>query len=199
MANIWAKLKALKKILKTVNKEEFQNISTRITEGRLELIQTQKQINQQCTDELLNKESQALMNIEKWNLVEESALRQKSRAKWIKLGDNNNKYFSAMIKERTNKKMMLELTSLNRISLKTPATIKEEVTQFYKALMGSSSTELQVVDKKTMRRGATITYEQGAELCRDITDKEIWNALASIGDDISPGVDGYNAYFYKKT
>ncbi|XP_055825978.1 uncharacterized protein LOC129894345 [Solanum dulcamara] len=139
------------------------------------------------------------MNIEKWNLVEESALRQKSRAKWIKLGDNNNKYFSAMIKERTNQKMMLELTSLNGISLKTSAVIKEEVTQFYKALMGSSSTELQAVDKKTMRREATLTYEQEAELCRDITDEEIWNALASIGDDKSPGVDGYNAYFYKKT
>ncbi|XP_055822001.1 uncharacterized protein LOC129890481 [Solanum dulcamara] len=65
MANIWAKLKALQKILKTLNKEEFQNISTRINEARLELIQTQKQINQQCTDELLCKERQALMNIEK--------------------------------------------------------------------------------------------------------------------------------------
>ncbi|XP_055826419.1 uncharacterized protein LOC129894813 [Solanum dulcamara] len=107
MSNIWAKLRALKKILKILNKDEFQNSSTRITEARLELIQTQEKINQQYTDELLSKERQALMNIEKWKLVEESALRQKSRAKWIKLGDSNNKYFSAMIKERTNKKMML--------------------------------------------------------------------------------------------
>ncbi|WMV40885.1 hypothetical protein MTR67_034270 [Solanum verrucosum] len=56
-----------------------------------------------------------------------------------------------------------------------------------------------VVDRNTMKKEPTITYEQGVELCRDAMDEELWKALTSIGDDKAPGVDGYNAYFYKKT
>ncbi|KAG5592040.1 hypothetical protein H5410_042554 [Solanum commersonii] len=125
-----------------------------------------EQINQQCTDELLCKEKQTLLDIEKWSLVEESALRQKSRAKWIQLGDG---------------------TKLN-----TPKVIKEEVVQFYKALMRSNTTSLPAVDRNTMKKGPTIAYEQGVALCGDVMDDEIWKALTSIGDDKAPGVDGSN-------
>ncbi|XP_015158439.1 uncharacterized protein [Solanum tuberosum] len=199
MANIWGKLRALRQVLKDLNIEEFKSTTTKINVVRQELLQIQEQINQQCTDELLCNEKQTLLDIEKWSLVEESALRQKSRAKWIQLGDGNNKYFTAVIKERTNKKIMRELTSLRGTKLNTPEAIKEEVVEFYKALMGSSTTSLPVVDRNTMKKGSTITYEQGVALCEDVMDEEIWKALTSIGDDKAPGVDGYNTYFYKKT
>ncbi|KAH0642122.1 hypothetical protein KY285_032987 [Solanum tuberosum] len=182
MANIWAKLRALRQVLNVLNREEFINTTIKMNASRQELLQIQEQIIQQCNDELLYKEKQTLLDIEKWSLVEKSALRQKFRAKWIKLGDRN-KYFTSMIKERTNKKLMLELTSLSGTKLNTPEAIKGEVVQFYKALMGSSTMLLPAVDKNTMKKGPTITYEQGVELCRDVIDEEIWNALASIGDD----------------
>ncbi|KAH0642027.1 hypothetical protein KY290_033632 [Solanum tuberosum] len=179
MANIWAKLRALRQVLKDLNKEEFKSITTKINTARQELLQIQEQINQQCTDELLCKEKQILLDIEKWSLVEESALRQKSRAKWIQLGDCNNKYFTVMIKERTNKKIMRELTSLRGTKLDTPEAIKEEVVKFYKALIGSNTTSLPAVDRKTMKKGPTISYEQGVALCGDVVDEEIWKALTS--------------------
>ncbi|KAH0701824.1 hypothetical protein KY285_016102 [Solanum tuberosum] len=94
---------------------------------------------------------------------------------------------------------MRELTSLRGTKLNTPEAIKKEVVEFYKALMGSSTTSLPVVDRNTMKKGPTITYEQGVALCEDVMDEEIWKALTSIGDDKAPGVDGYNTYFYKKT
>ncbi|KAH0685559.1 hypothetical protein KY285_016101 [Solanum tuberosum] len=81
MANIWGKLRALRQVLKDLNIEEFKSTTTKINVVRQELLQIQEQINQQCTDELLCNEKQILMDIEKWSLVEESALRQKSRAK----------------------------------------------------------------------------------------------------------------------
>ncbi|WMV24160.1 hypothetical protein MTR67_017545 [Solanum verrucosum] len=81
MANIWAKLRALRQVLKILNNEEFKNTTTKVNAARQELIQVQKQIIQQCTDELLCKEKQTMLDIKKWSLVEESALRQKSRAK----------------------------------------------------------------------------------------------------------------------
>lgn len=35
-------------------------------------------------------------------------------------------------------------------------------------------------------------------LCTDVTDQDIWDALASIRDVKSSGIDGYIASFFKK-
>nr|XP_009615730.1 uncharacterized protein LOC104108414 [Nicotiana tomentosiformis] len=53
------------------------------------------------------------MNLEKWNLLEESILRQKSRAQWIQLGDSNSMYFATVMRERSQRKQIMELNSLS--------------------------------------------------------------------------------------
>lgn len=35
-------------------------------------------------------------------------------------------------------------------------------------------------------------------LCVEVTEMEAYDGLCSIGDDKAPGVDGYNAMFFKK-
>lgn len=45
-------------------------------------------------------------------MIEESALQQKFRANWIKLGDANNSYFNAVIKETAQKKQIRSLNFL---------------------------------------------------------------------------------------
>ncbi|PNX74719.1 ribonuclease H, partial [Trifolium pratense] len=49
-----------------------------------------------------------------------------------------------------------------------------------------------------MREGPQLSNEQREKLVIPITDKEIEDALQSIGDLKSPGIDGYGAYFFKK-
>lgn len=52
----------------------------------------------QYSEALQDKEKSLLEYIEKWSGIEESMFKQKTRAKWIKLGDNNSSYFSAVMK-----------------------------------------------------------------------------------------------------
>ncbi|GKA33654.1 hypothetical protein Tco_0720083 [Tanacetum coccineum] len=40
--------------------------------------------------------------------------------------------------------------------------------------------------------------QEALEMVRDVTDKEIKDALFSIGDDKSPGPDGFSAAFFKE-
>ncbi|XP_019244329.1 PREDICTED: uncharacterized protein LOC109224197 [Nicotiana attenuata] len=50
---------------------------------------------------LIDDERKCLADIEKWEAVQEQILRQKSRATWIQVGDQNTKYFHACEDHRT--------------------------------------------------------------------------------------------------
>lgn len=78
------------------------------------------------------------MSLDKWSMIEESALQQKSRWKWIQLGVENNKYFSVFIKEITQAKQIRNIIALTGGMLTEPKEIQDEFTQFYKGLMGTS-------------------------------------------------------------
>lgn len=64
--------------------------------------------------------------------------------------------------------------------------------------MGTSAQALPPVDKLIMRNDPKLNQLQITMLCNPVTEEEITEAVASIGDDKVPGIDGYNAFFYKK-
>lgn len=52
---------------------------------------------------------------------------------------------------------------------------------------------------KNLRFGPTLPEEHATSLIRDISRQEIKNALLSIGDDKSSGLDGHTSYFFKES
>ncbi|XP_069143463.1 uncharacterized protein [Solanum lycopersicum] len=197
MKKVWCKLKDLQHRLQQLNRKEFKYIGKKIEQARIDVANVQNQLNEQATDGLIMKEKELLINLEKWSLIEENALRQKSRIKWIQLGDANNKYFSAVIKERTQKKQVRSTMTLSGQMIYDPQEIQEEFVIFYKSLMGTSAGKLPAVNVKVMKRGPALTQQQRIQLCREVTEQEIFEGLKSIGDDKAPGIDGYNDYFFK--
>ncbi|XP_049403702.1 uncharacterized protein LOC125867303 [Solanum stenotomum] len=144
------------------------------------------------------QQKEILLNLEKWDLIEESVMKQKARVDWIKLRDSNTKYFSSVLKEKTHRKQITELTSLTGAKLEDVADIKKEIRLFYKGLMGSSAISLPAVNKKMMKKGPQLTHAQQLLLCKEVTTQEIEEGLQASGSDKAPGVDGYNAGFFKK-
>lgn len=63
--------------------------------------------------------------------------------------------------------------------------------------MGSAKQILPAVNKEVMRNGPVISQQQAIALCQSISDEDIYACLKGIDDDKAPGVDGYNALFYK--
>lgn len=85
--------------------------------------------------------------------MEENLLRQRAKVDWIKLGDNNSAYFHAILKSKykqTNIKLMMDENGNN---LMTREKIEEEVTGFYKRLIGESHPMKQKVDISVLREG----------------------------------------------
>ncbi|XP_019226408.1 PREDICTED: uncharacterized protein LOC109207863 [Nicotiana attenuata] len=81
MRNIWLKLKALKPLFKQLNNEEFKTITHRVDKARNDLVAIQKQLNSQWSKNLMEQERSNLLNLEKWSMIEESIMKQKSRVK----------------------------------------------------------------------------------------------------------------------
>ncbi|KAM3284003.1 hypothetical protein P3S67_022801 [Capsicum chacoense] len=157
MDNVWKKFKALRAPLKKLNNKEFKGLGVKISKSRMDLMQIQDQLTHTCTDQLLEMEKNTILVLEKWSNIEESALKQKLRAKWIQLGDGNNKYFSAVIKDRTTRKQILELTSLSGVKLTAQEDIKREILHFYKSLMRTTAPSLDAINKVVMRTGPVLT------------------------------------------
>lgn len=101
----------------------------------------------QSDSSLQIQEKAIIQDLEKWSMLEESIMKQKSRAKWITVGDSNTAYFSALVKERSHKKHIHELKSLEGDLLKDPTEIQQEIMAFYKGLMGTTSRELPSINQ----------------------------------------------------
>ena len=72
------------------------------------------------------------------------------------------------------------------------------MTQFYSHLLGSAANHLMGVDVSVLRAGPQLSARGAASLVLPVSHEEIDRALASINDAKAPGVDGFNAFFFKK-
>ncbi|KAK4732001.1 hypothetical protein R3W88_024989 [Solanum pinnatisectum] len=79
MHNVWCKLKDLKTIFRKLNNEEFRNIAQRVEIARRNLAEVQQQIKIQYNDNLQMKEADALKELEKWSMIEENIMKQKTK------------------------------------------------------------------------------------------------------------------------
>ncbi|XP_019241803.1 PREDICTED: uncharacterized protein LOC109221818 [Nicotiana attenuata] len=157
------------------NHQDFTQI---VTEGwntmnsaaRRDLKDIQEQLASKYSDSLLKRENETLLNLENWSTIEENILQQKARAKWIQPGDDNTKYFTAVMKDRSQRKQINDITTRGGDRITDPEGIKEEILDFYKSLMGSTARTLPAINRSYMSNGPRLTQQQRRDLCADVTD-----------------------------
>lgn len=200
LKDVWIKCKRLKVPLKAINTQFFRNTSENVKMLRTQLQATQLQL---CInpgdDTLATREALQLKELEKWSLIEEKIWKQKSRVDWLELGDSNTKFFHAFAQIRQNIKGIHRLVRADGTVCLGQQLIKEEIRKFYVDLMGTAAIELTMVDKMIMRRGPNLTVQQQHMLNAPCSESEVKDALFSMNSHKAPGIDGYNAYFFKKS
>jgi hypothetical protein len=70
---------------------------------------------------------------------EEETWRIRSRAQWIKCGDNNTKYFHKMAKFNRNRKHVWEITNSSGVHLTDQGEIKKEAVNHFKLFFEAKS------------------------------------------------------------
>lgn len=140
-----------------------------------------------------------LRELEEWSNIEESIWKQKARINWLQLGDSNTKFFHAFAQSRRSANAIHKLVRGDGSVCLGQEQIKKEITTFYKQLMGIVATELSMVDKRVVARGPNLNFLQQQMLNADCTNEEVKVALFSMNSTKAPSIDGFNAYFFKKS
>nr|XP_009609757.1 uncharacterized protein LOC104103545 [Nicotiana tomentosiformis] len=200
MLKVWSKLKMLKGDLKQLNNQEFSSIGHKIQVARnkLEGIQAHMTILGNDNETIL-QEKAAKLELAKWLEVEESVLKQKSRIKWLKLGDSNTSYFHACMKNRQAKNHIGRLINSVEQILQSVNEVEEDILSFYKKLLGTRTSQSPVVIPEIMQSGYMLSRQQKLQLIKPVTREDVKKAVLDIDDNKAPTCDGYNSYFFKKT
>ncbi|KAL5137396.1 Transposon TX1 uncharacterized protein [Glycine soja] len=203
MEKLWYKLKRLQIVLRPLSRQ-FTNMQNQIQQVRQELHQCLALLSFKRLAKILlkhkhldNEGKLELLHMMSNVIEAEDILMQKSKVNWLKLGDNNNAYFHATVKEKNKNKGIYTLTDLDGNLLCTQESIEKEIVSFYKKLVGTKETDLKEIDIPVLRVGKTLSRDLAQQLIRPIDLKEIWNALVNIGETKAPGLDGFTSHFFK--
>lgn len=143
-------------------------------------------------------ELEAIYNLKQWLAIESFIIAQKARINWIKVENDNSAYSLASLKVRTSRNRIDHLLNNEGKLLNDPTDIAEEISGFCKGLLGSATTSLMNVDIRCLRQGAQVSKIDADFLSRTIDRAAIRNVLFTMHDNKPPGIDVFNALFFKK-
>lgn len=112
--------------------------------------------------------------------------------------DTNTEYFYAKVKENHATQKITSIYSNDNSLITELEQVQTEFLRFYDDILGQSS-NVQQLQHEVIAKGPILTSEQGDELCKEVSEAEIEQALFSIPATKSPGPDGFTSGFYKAT
>jgi hypothetical protein len=132
--------------------------------------------------------------------AEENFLKQKSRVKWLNLGDGNTAFFHNSVKARNSSNLIKMVKDEHGHSYHEFSEIKRLAISFYKNLLGHSS---HVFTLEKVERVANLIKKKFSVGCvakmeAPVTRVEIKDVVFSMNPSMALGPDGFSAGFYQK-
>ena len=189
------KFKALKKNLKCWNKHVFGDVHFRkkcllselldldMREGRQALTMADKA-----------RKEEIKVEIESLASLEEISWRQKSRALFLKEGDNNTRFFHRLANSHRRANTMRGV-EVDGILYEAESDIQEQVVGFYKSLYQEPEDWRPTIDGLDFAR---LDEVDRLSLEREFDREEIIAALREAEGDKAPGRDGFTIAFFQK-
>ncbi|XP_074305820.1 uncharacterized protein LOC141641042 [Silene latifolia] len=175
------KLKALKPILKSLNRECFSDIENNTTIASMALENIQKALVDKPSDaELMQQEMDLAHDLKDLITVRDSFQIQKAKVQWSLKGDLNTSYFHHIIKNR------MMLNKVFQIEDNDGMICTE-----------GSHTHTDEVNVNVVRKRACCNENHWDILARSVTAEEVKNSIFSIPKSKSPGPDGYTSQFFR--
>ncbi|XP_045831129.1 uncharacterized protein LOC123922456 [Trifolium pratense] len=192
-----AKLKSLKPILKSWNKEVFGDVNTKVSNAVAKVDSIQQIINDSgYTDALGDEEKTAQVSLNDALRVQEHFWRDKSRSKWFVEGDRNTGYFHKLTKIRHISNRMIRLKAGDNY-IEDINDIEHHVLNFYKELFASSNNcaPTNIIERTIPH---LITVADNDMMTKIPSFEEVKQAVFNMDGSSSPGPDGFRGCFFSK-
>jgi len=137
------------------------------------------------------RKTNMIRELEKMLLFEEVNWRQKSRALWLKEGDNNTKFFHRVANSHRRYNHVGALR-INGAMSSDPVEIKENIVKYYDKLYTEQNTWRPRVDGLSF---SSIDVEERLWLECDF---EVWEVVRDLNGDKAPSPDGFTMAFFQK-
>ncbi|KAH0636375.1 hypothetical protein KY289_036290 [Solanum tuberosum] len=160
MFQVVRRLKLLKKKLRKLHSQAFRDIVSEAKEDREALKLAQKLL-QTCPNntEFQQGENMAYQKFRKSSYLDEVFLQQISKATWIRLGDDNTRYFYSVIKYRKLKQVTTQLKNTEGVWQTDPAVIAKLFVEYYEDILGTV-TKHRVKAHALINQGNVLSEEQ---------------------------------------
>lgn len=190
------KMDKLRSRLKEWNTNEFgdlniksENLKNRIHE--IDLISEERQLTE------TEKEKREKTRADFWacDRLRESLWRQKSRAKWVKQGDRNTRFFQAFANNRFRRNFIGTM-EVNGTLIENHEQIKEEAENYYKSVFSNQNWSRPRLGGGLNRQIQELDLRM---LESPFLMEEIVATVKECDSFKAPGPDGYNMAFVKKS
>ena len=118
-------------------------------------------------------------------------MKQKAKARWIKEGDYNSKFFHRVVNSN-RRSNTLSGVFINSVWIDEPRKVKEETCLFFKKRFQEEEWVRPKLDGVSFK---AIGQHQNDKLSKPFTKKEIKDAVWECGSDKTPGPDRLNFKF----
>ncbi|GJS42362.1 hypothetical protein Tco_0567405, partial [Tanacetum coccineum] len=122
-------------------------------------------------------------------------LKQKAKFYWLKEGDSNSAYFHKAVKSRVSRSRIDVVTNGDGVLFENE-NVPSAFVDHYEAFLGQAADNDGFNDANLFKN--CLEEQEALFMVRSISDREVKEALFSMGDDKSPGPDGYTAAFFKE-
>jgi len=160
----------------------------------MDSLQEEKESKEENKQDYL-KEKEIFWEIYRESRKEEEEARMKSRKLWLKAGDKNTTFFHNNMKVRRARNQIDKIQVENQ-EIKGVEEIKKAAYKHFKNLLLATeeTAEYEEILQHTKKK---IKKEQNKDMCKDLTEEEIVEAIWSLHPDKSPGPDGFTIAFYR--
>ncbi|KAJ9705360.1 hypothetical protein PVL29_003414 [Vitis rotundifolia] len=188
------KLKALKAILKSWNKDVFgkMGVNKRLALDKVVFWDSQEKLRPLSMGEL-EARKEAKGDFKKWALMEEVSWRQKSREVWLREGDRNTGFFHKIANSHRRRNCLSKI-KINGTWLTEEQEIKRGVVGAFKNLLSNPGDWHPTMEGLDFNR---IDVEEAARLEKVFTEEEVFSALSNLNGDKVPGPDGFPLSFWQ--
>ncbi|GKA88788.1 hypothetical protein Tco_0810552 [Tanacetum coccineum] len=190
MYRVVRKLKSLKKPFRKLLYEKG-NLHANVTRLRADLDSIQTALDADPFNVSLREtEAACVVEFNQAVLMEERFLKQKAKVQWLKEGDSNSAYFHKAVKSRVTRSRIDVITNSEGVVFKN-SLVPEAFVSHYELFLGYAGVTGLFNSDNLFQ--SCLNEQEALDMTHDISIQEVKDAMFSMGDDKSPGSDGYTA------